>query len=453
MGGMKQNDGYDEEDEDNFDYDDLMDDGLEERIPGVNADLDEEEEYAYDNEEPIPGVNADLDDEDKDHYTAKKSDGYINPESSDAEDTYHESPQPQNLNGFTFHPMNASTVTSPTSPQGPPQPTPRDSQGDIIGAALTISPVLPLPNLLQSPETPEEDAVEYSEAVRISLEQDLEEHESTLQPHLTIKPQFPAISHAEFNIPQEKRYGDADDDMYFDDGTFGFDDEEPIPMAGGGDFDESVFDNNDTDEYGRPIRNFDSSIPTTNYSPPGLTSDEASRRESAEDQLKKANKEMETFAEGMSAFGLAGNLQPQSSVIAGPPLQPTISLTQDTLNAHLQALAAHTHAALSSGRFRRSSDDSPVGGPGGMAPYHFNTENHLPDDFEDAIEDDFDYDDEFGEDDLIASANAEALAHDSGFYAQEFGFYSQPAPASGDEAVYANGGYFGPSGEIGRAHV
>ena len=58
--------------------------------------------------------------------------------------------------------------------------------------------------------------------------------------------------------------------------------------------------------------------------------------------------------------------------------------------------------------------------------------------------DDFDYDDALEEDDIIAAANAEALAYDTdGFYGQEFGFYS--APAAG-EAEYVNGGYFGPRG-------
>lgn len=391
-----QNDGYDEDDEDNFDYDDMEDDGLEEKIPGVNADFEEGDEY--DNEGKIPGVNADFEEEDED------------------EDTYQESPKHRNLDSFTFHPMNTSTLTSPISSQGPPQPPP-------------------------PPETPEDPVEDYSEQVRISLEQDFEEEEATQRRQdPPVKPQWLPDAQSDYGISHQKPYANTDDDMYFDDGTFGFDDddEEPIPMAGGGDFDESVFDNNDTDEYGRPIRTFDSSIPTTNYSPPGLTSDEASRRESAE-QLEKANKEMETFAEGMSAFGLAGNLQPQSSVNHGAGLQPTLSLTQDTLNAHLQALAAHTQAALSNGRFRRGSEE----GQGQFMP---NTDNALADDFEDGVEDDFDYNDEFDEDELIASANAEALAHDSGFYAQEFGFYSQPAPASGDEAVYSNGGYFGPSG-------
>ena len=415
------NDPYDEEDENGFDYDDMMDDdGMEERIPGVNADLNEEDEDA----------------------------GEFKPNA----------PARQSLNGFTFHPINTSTLNSPISSQGLSQPTPRDSRGDVIGAALTMSPVLLSPNPLQQQSqqqkyvNPEDsDDEEYSEHVRMSLETDLEEQESTQMPPDTPPQQQTQKLWQTQPLPSQSGKFEADDDMYFDDGTFGFseDGEEAIPYAGVGDFDESVFDNNDTDEYGRPLKQFDSSIPTTTYSPPGLT-DEASRRESEEVKLAKAEKEMATFAEGMSAFGLAGNLQPQPSIVGnGGQLQPTMSLTQDTLNAHLQALAEHTQAALSSGRFRRSSDE---GGGVGINPhyqpqYQFNTDNALADEFEDAIEDDFDYNDEFDEDDLIASANAEALANDAGFYAQEFGFYSQPAMnAQADGAVWSNGGYFGPSG-------
>lgn len=58
--------------------------------------------------------------------------------------------------------------------------------------------------------------------------------------------------------------------------------------------------------------------------------------------------------------------------------------------------------------------------------------------------DDFDYDDL----DMVAAANAEALAHDEdGFYSQEFGFYGRPRSDSDvDSAEAFAGGYFGPPG-------
>ncbi|MCJ1391506.1 hypothetical protein MMC18_004370 [Xylographa bjoerkii] len=57
---------------------------------------------------------------------------------------------------------------------------------------------------------------------------------------------------------------------------------------------------------------------------------------------------------------------------------------------------------------------------------------------------DFNFDDEQDDDAIIAAANAEALENDDeGFYGREFGFFAH-ASGSG-EAQYANGGYFGPA--------
>lgn len=59
--------------------------------------------------------------------------------------------------------------------------------------------------------------------------------------------------------------------------------------------------------------------------------------------------------------------------------------------------------------------------------------------------------DTLGDDDIVAAANAEALANDDdGFYGQEFGFYAKARPNSGDlEAI--NGGFFGLDGDDGLA--
>ena len=67
--------------------------------------------------------------------------------------------------------------------------------------------------------------------------------------------------------------------------------------------------------------------------------------------------------------------------------------------------------------------------------------------------DSFDFDDEQDDDAIIAAANAEALENDDeGFYGREFGFFAH-SNGSG-EAQYANGGYFGPAGLDGlkRSH-
>ena len=60
---------------------------------------------------------------------------------------------------------------------------------------------------------------------------------------------------------------------------------------------------------------------------------------------------------------------------------------------------------------------------------------------------DYDYDRTTDEDDIVAEANAEALANDDdGFYGQEFGFYAHAVGNAGEEEQAANGGFFGPRG-------
>jgi hypothetical protein len=57
--------------------------------------------------------------------------------------------------------------------------------------------------------------------------------------------------------------------------------------------------------------------------------------------------------------------------------------------------------------------------------------------------------DDYNDDDLVAAANAEALANDDeGFYGQEFEFYGRPRANSGDLSA-VNGGFFGPDGDDG----
>ncbi|KAK1061495.1 hypothetical protein LTR74_011009 [Friedmanniomyces endolithicus] len=70
---------------------------------------------------------------------------------------------------------------------------------------------------------------------------------------------------------------------------------------------------------------------------------------------------------------------------------------------------------------------------------------HISDDL--PITDDLDADyDDLDDDDIVAAANAEALASDdSGFYGQEFGFYAHARPESGDLTA-VNGGFFGEDG-------
>lgn len=65
--------------------------------------------------------------------------------------------------------------------------------------------------------------------------------------------------------------------------------------------------------------------------------------------------------------------------------------------------------------------------------------------FDDFLDDQIYDDDEYYDDPIVAAANAEALENDDeGFYGQEFGFYAQAHGTCSSEMT--NGGYFGPRG-------
>jgi hypothetical protein len=229
-----------------------------------------------------------------------------------------------------------------------------------------------------------------------------------------------------------------DDDLYFDDGLIGVggpeDFDDPV------EFDESVFDQIDTDEYGRPLRSL-SSLPTL-YSPPMFTADPS----------PALNKAVENSVEGQDPLtpGTLPLLVPQPSISGFHPPNSSIapSLTQDTLAAYQSALAEAACSAAANGKFRRDSTNATPSEQEdphpGLVTDSSHTSHYEPFSPTYEIEDDFDYDDALEDDAIIAAANAEALANDcDGFYGQEFGFYSAPAAS---EAEYVNGGYFGPRG-------
>jgi hypothetical protein len=415
-----------EEFDDDFDYDNMDDDdGLEERIPGVNADLEEEiyeeeipgvnaesEDDAY--EEPIPGVNADLDEEDP--YDIVGS---------------------GNLGAFTFQ---QSMLPSPLSPSSPGMvSTPRDANGEVIGFAMTKNS----PHVAQdptkppiSPSVPETSITSTDATIQgLGLEGLVTEHATS------------APTRSPPNIPVEaSEFPPAaamdDDDLYFDDGIIGDIDDGDDAVE----FDESVFDNIDTDEYGRPLKSLPS-LPTL-YSPPMLTADPSPSFNKIAESSNTSKDTSDRVSPG--TIPPFGSLAPQASILEhSKPGQPP-GLTQDSLAAYQSALAEAAYAAAAKGKFRRDSvatnptsseqeDSHP-----GLIPDSSHTSHYEPFSPNYELEDDFDYEDALEDDAIIAAANAEALANDAeGFYGQEFGFYSAPAAT---EAEYANGGYFGPRG-------
>jgi len=388
--------GYDDE-EDDFDYDNVIDDdGLEERIPGVNADLEDEEEYF---------------------------------------------PQQNGITGFTFHPSSTSVVTSPMSPYGQGTvSTPRDAEGNVIGFAMTEESPYMVQGQIPEPAKEQDSHNTYNQMTEKNMAINEEYSGLGLQGIDFGDNQVPQAehllsAHQLSSAPQDtrQRHDLEEDDMYFDDGLIAH----PDDGIEGPEFDESIFDNEDTDQYGRPLHPL-SSLPTL-YSPLVHTNSEslgASRRQSAEEKPISRGNEKNTISRQDRAE--SNDSYAQQQAISPPILKPTASLTQDTLSAYQSALAAAAYAAAANGRFRRDST------PG----VQFDDEDvKIPDDsqlYSPSLEDDFDYDDAYEDDPIIAEANAEALAYDSdGFYSQEFGFYSTPA---GTEALYANGGFFGPRG-------
>ncbi|KAI1813508.1 hypothetical protein GGS20DRAFT_553167 [Poronia punctata] len=413
---------FDELDEDAFDYDAMdYDDDLEERIPGVNADYDEEDEFE--------GVNDPDNDQD-------------------------------NFAGFTFQRSDpTSSLTTPHSAGA--APTPRDHDGQMVGYAETEgTPDLDrrLGNLIDdltrhSPNYPYPDNAPAGLGI-----QGLEPAPET---SVTDAPNPPAGADVD-----SKPLG-KDDELYFDDGL-------NHDFSGEGDgstFDESIFDMNDTDQYGRPI--------------PGLFANALAERNTGL-QTKKRESDMTSR---LSAHSILSQSTGHTSLSADMRQQP-VDGVDEAYNLHMPqprkilqqiipkpqtspevdyqaALAAAAHKAAASGKFRRDSSpppptEFPITSPVKTGAPHADSHSHSESIYDDLA--DYEYDDAFttavddddmDDDAIIAEANASALANDyDGWYGQEFGFFPAPNHVSNSRSEnntyqYANGGFFGPSG-LGR---
>ncbi|KAJ3559663.1 hypothetical protein NPX13_g9501 [Xylaria arbuscula] len=420
---------FDEFDEDGFDYDAMdYDDGLEERIPGVNADFD-------DYEEDLEAANDPDNDQD-------------------------------NFAGFVF--QRSEPVSSLTSPYGPGLlPTPRDANGNVIGYARTGD----TPSSEQFPET--------SPGLIGDVHPSQVHNEST-STGLGIQEPSAAMESSELAVPQLQvqrgTHLSKDDELYFNDGLIhDFDGE-----GDGSTFDESIFDMNDTDQYGRPIpQMFANALAQRNAAlETKKRESDITSRLSAQSAISHSTAHTSLSVEAQSKITTQQD-EPTTSHVAGPHDEADIShmaqlqesqqglsgLEGNTMAAYQAALAAAAHQAAASGKFRRDSSPEPprdltVTSPttSGSSYSQQDTikENELADyDFDDGFSaglDDYELDD----DAIIAEANASALANDSdGWYGQEFGFYSAPVPqpSHGQSSLseknlfqYSHGGYFGPSG-------
>jgi hypothetical protein len=401
---------FDDFDGDDFDYDAMMDDdGLEERIPGVNADYDE------DGDDGDDGFGG-LADPDNDQ---------------------------ENFSGFVFQRSNpTSSLASPHTPSM--MATPRDAEGRAIGFAMTkdITPNLPYtasPIDLQTPTLPSKLA---------DVTPGLGIHDLGLSTGTeNLRPPRPATTAP----PARQR----DDDLYFDAGLA----DELDFEHDGTTFDESIFDNDDTDRFGRPI--------------PGAFA-LAKETMRAAQQVPKLDTETTSHpgnSEPTAQISASASVyRPSANAEKRPEnVQPTAPPGPDI--AYQAALAEAAQKAAALGKFRRSSSPPLPAELTITSPTDSHT-SHIPADLGDALEnyeddpfstglDDYELDDDM----IVAEANASALANDSdGWYGQEFGFYSAPLPSShghhsasssnGSNVLnaenlfqYANGGYFGPAGQ------
>lgn len=465
---------FDDFDEDAFDYDAaMMDDGLEEEIPEVNADYDEndylEEEDPF--EEDVPMVGGD--------------NIIIEEAEEDQDDPDNDQ---ENFAGFVFTRSNPhSSLVSPATPGM--LNTPRDAVGRPIGYAFTKDGT---PDL--GPATsplPTEDEVPEKQEADLSLAglgiQGVEAPRTTQYD--------PTVFQERRNLPPiEDLESGQDKGLYYDGGLL-----EELQLEAGeiqeSQFDENLFDLDDVDQFGRPLpgvfqQNLD--MRTKAQAHKKRDSDMTSPRSEASGST--AHTSVSVGMQPVVEEDLKSNMSvaPLDEKLKGPETQkdspPSTSPPQgDNDQAYQMALFEGVQKAAASGWKSRWDDEDDSAGKKDDNKANQTTlprdcdvtvtspttasqpstaglqggETTQLDDYQDnnfsfddaGFEDD---DDDFYDEDFIAEANAEALAYDDeGFYGTEFGFYSAPPPArshddesAGSDSVY--GGYFGPSGALQR---
>jgi hypothetical protein len=408
-----------EEEEDAFDFDPDADDDFEERIPGVNADFEDDDDFGNDD---IPLGNA---------LVARY--GPSETQETPASDVRTTTLQRQSLQGFHFTPQ--SMTFSPTSTNNASQPTPRDHEGFAIGIADSRAP-----SQNESLDFQPKDGVVDVEHVSMLGGLGI----STADIHgrrtqLTSRPQGGVFD---------------DDDLYFDDGEF-----EPLELdPAGATFDERLFD----DDAGQ-IRD----IPADN-----ARKLEAAKQAAGGDSDVKVvnpwegqlgrlslNSTAQNDRSDQTAGPLAnGHLKNQASSGQGGSIA---GLTETNLAAYHDALAFAANQAAANGRFDRKVSFSQNSDDTSQSPFESSQHGVVSDgsrfslNYSSAIAEDdgFPFDDDMDDDLMIAEANAEALENDDeGFYGQEFGFYARSRGKGNTELV--NGGYFAERGSNGvkRSH-
>ncbi|TDZ51726.1 hypothetical protein CTRI78_v007382 [Colletotrichum trifolii] len=471
--------------DDDFDYDAMLDDdGTEEPIPMSN---DFNDDYPYEEDFDAGGTDPLGLDEEEDFDA-----GGTDPLGLDAvpeveiqadDDEMDPDNDQENFAGFVFQRSNpVSALTSPHS--AGLALTPRDADGRVIGFALSRDAPESNPSL-----SPDLHSLQYEQpkhtdptselpiqGLEIDEPEDQTEEDQTVYQTVdqTVVPQSQTqlLSPAEIPAAAPKQ-----DDLYFDNGLL-----DELDFAGEGDgshFDESLFDLDDTDRYGRPIPGAFAKAQAAHKAALAAANNEAAEPATGDDGVPENSKRASDSTSRLSAQSNVSASTAHTSLSVGipPPTAEESKRQSETLDqsqattgaaeqgkmeAYQAALAAAAFEAAASGKFRRDSSPPPseMQSPRGL-PDDYEVEDYGIDDYnDDGLRDDLDdYDIDY--DDFIAEANASALANDQdGWYGQEFGFYSAPIEGrhsrdnsnGSDEKPfeYANGGFFGPSG-VGRS--
>ncbi|KAF4507076.1 hypothetical protein G6O67_005751 [Ophiocordyceps sinensis] len=391
---------FDEFDDDSFDYDVMMDDdGLEERIPGVNAELEDDD---------------------------GTFEGELDPDNDQ-----------ENFAGFVFQRSNSTSALA--SPQGMGiAATPRDASGKVIGFAMTKD----TPSPVDIPGSPESQSMSTNYA--LSSE----------------------VSGLGIRAPAGGLETKQGDDLYFNDGLIDphgefAEDLAVEPEYDTAPFDESIFDNNDTDRFGRPVPGAFAQAQELRRA---LVQDTAVKRESditsrfsVHSGTSRSTAHTSPCVEALKDGQVAGKFLPKGQRADSIAAHELADAEVESVAAYQAALAAAAHQAVVSGKFRWASSSHQVGeDPQSPLDGSAHPTEPIDDGFGLAYDDmdEFDMDD----DAIIAEANASALANDSDeWYGQEFGFYSNPLgqhhtphsagnSSKGSDYEYANGGFFGTKG-------
>ena len=412
-------DADDEPEEDSYDnYDFESDDGLEEKIPGVNADWDEE-----DFEDIRPGTNTEEDKESRDVGSSEDKAG--RPQIDEPDDNYQSHFMPVMVD-FDASQSHSATETIP-----------RELDSIRIGTA--DSKHISAKDLCSPHQSGKHAGIEglgiSTHATQLELDKDASSETKVRTVHSFV-----------------------DEDLYFDDGDF---DEDSLQHDEA--YDESLFDNGLGNIRDIPAENagkFQAAWNLAAYRPVSSSLDRATTKTSEKEGHEPQTDvgiELPSIGEcsyrSSSAHGVVTSGTPSNS----------ISLTEGNLAAYHDALVLATNEAAANGRFDRSVtfshlpddirslsqiDESQSGLTTDVSrPRHDLGNSSLNED--DGLGFDEDYDDDL----MIAEANAEALENDDeGFYGSEFGFFARAQGKGNSEP--ANGGYFAARGSNGvkRSH-